>query len=921
ATITGADIASAEAARSEQGMWVVVASFRPDALDAATLDRVLAGWNDTAAAIPAETVPEQIAAQAARTPDATAVLCDGVAVTYRELERRAGRLARSLAARGVRPGSVVGLCLPRGADMVVAILAVWKAGGAYLPIDPGYPADRIAFMVADAAPVCVLTDRPTAAALSGTLTGIASVVVLDDDTPAADAALPDRLPAERVAYLIYTSGSTGTPKGVAVSHAALANSAAAFRPVFGVAPGAGVLQFASFSFDASVLDLAVTLTAGARLVVATAAERADMALLRDLVASARVEITSVVPSLLEALTPQDLASVRRLVVGAEAISARQAAVWSAGRDLVNTYGPTEAAVMVAAGTVDMRRAPGAVVPFGRPAANSRLFVLDDRLQPVPAGVPGELYVAGAQLAHGYVNRPALTAERFVADPFDPSGGGRLYRTGDVVRWTGDGELAFVGRADQQVKIRGFRIEPGEIETVIAAHPRVAQVAVIAREDAAGEKRLVAYVVGEADGLREFVAERLPEYMVPAAVVVVAALPLSPNGKLDRKALPAPDFAAVAGGGRAPAGVREELLCLAFAEVLGLDAVGVDDDFFALGGHSLLAVRLISRVRAVFGVELPLRALFDAPTPARLASGLPGASAGRPALTPRERPERMPLSHAQQRLWFIEQLEGPSTTYNIAMVLHLSGAVDTAALDAALRDVIGRHEVLRTVYPAVDGRPYQRVIAPADLRWRLHLADVAPAGRAEAVAAAMRHTFDLAADLPIRASLVGDGSDERVLVVLVHHIAGDGWSTGPLARDVSAAYAARTGGSAPTWTPLPVQYADYALWQRELLGDRDDPESLMSRQVAFWREALEGAPQELALPFDRPRPAASGYLGHAVTFTVAAATHARLNELARAYGVTLFMVFQAVFGVVLSRLGAGRDVPIGTVVAGRTDEGL
>ena len=561
-------------------------------------------------------------------------------------------------------------------------------------------------------------------------------------------------------------------------------------------------------------------------------------------------------------------------------------------------------------------------------ANTRVFVLDGMLRLVPPGVAGELYVAGAGLARGYAGRAGLTAGRFVACPFGAAGE-RMYRTGDVVRWRADGQLVFLGRSDDQVKVRGFRVELGEIEAVLAGHPLVGRVVVTVREDRPGDRRLVAYVVPggggrpEAASLRGHVAGVLPEYMVPSAVVVVDGLPLSVNGKVDRSALPVPEYGAGAGGYVAPRSAVEQVLAGVWADVLGVERVGVADDFFALGGHSLLAVRLISRVRAVLGAEVGIRALFGAPTVAGMAGLVAGGGeAVRLPVRAVPRPGVVPLSFAQRRLWFLGRLEGPSATYNIPVAVRVRGRVDAGALRAALGDVAERHEALRTVFPDVEGVPFQRVLAggagcPV-------LEEVALAGEGElagAVAGAAGYRFDLAGEVPVRAWLFGLGAGEHVLVVVVHHIAGDGWSMRVLGRDLAVAYAARAAGAAPGWARLPVQYADYALWQRELLGDEDDPAGLGWRQAEFWRSALAGLPEEVALPADRPRPGVASYRGGSVRFAVPAGVHAGLAEVARGCGATVFMVVQAAVAVLLSRLGGGSDIPLGTPVAGRSDEAL
>ncbi|AXE82377.1 non-ribosomal peptide synthetase [Streptomyces atratus] len=892
-------------------------------LDEAERYRVLTEWNDSAVEVAGGLLPGLFEAQVARTPGAVAVVSGGVEVSYAELDARANRLARHLVAKGVGAESFVGVCLERGIETVVALLAVVKAGGAYLPIDPGYPAERIAYMLADAKPVVVLASAGTAAVVPSP---DATVVVLDETDLAGleDGPLGTVIRPEHPAYVIYTSGSTGRPKGVVVEHRSVAGLLGWAVAEFSGEDFRRVLVSTSFNFDVSVFELFGPLVSGGSVEVV-----GDLLALAD-AGVGDVSLVSGVPSAFAQMVASGeiQARPRTVVLAGEALTADAVAgIRTAipGARVANIYGPTEATVYSTAWYSDAD-VEGAV-PIGRPISNARVYVLDGTLSPVPVGVPGELYIAGAGLARGYLGRPELTGERFVADPF-ASDGGRLYRTGDVVRWSQDGQVEYLGRADEQVKVRGFRIELGEVQSVLAAHPEVAQAVVIAREDVPGDKRLVAYVVPAEDGVAEelpriltaLASDRLPSYMVPSAVVPLDVLPLNVNGKLDRKALPAPEYA-TGSGTRNPVTLQEELLCGVFAQVLGLPEVGVDDDFFALGGHSLLAVRLISRVRTVLGVEVPLRALFGTPTVAGLAAGLSGAGQARLALTAGERPERVPLSFAQQRLWFISQLEGPSATYNSPIALRLSGEVDRQALNAALRDVIGRHEVLRTVFGTADGQPYQQVVELDTLDWELGVVEVDAAELEDAVTGAARYAFDLSVEVPIRATLFETREGERVLVVLVHHIASDGWSRAPLARDFSTAYAARVEGRVPEWTPLPVQYADYALWQRELLGDEADPESVVARQLAYWRKTLADIPEELELPFDRSRPAVASHLGHSVALDVPAEVHGRLAELARAEGVTMFMVLQAALATLLSKLGAGTDVPIGSAHAGRGDEAL
>ncbi|WP_433472860.1 amino acid adenylation domain-containing protein [Spirillospora sp. CA-142024] len=879
----------------------------------------LAAWNDTVAETPSGTLPAPFESQAVRTPSDIALVCDGTRLTYRELNERANRLAHELIARGIGPEDRVALVLPRTPEIVVAILGVLKAGAAYVPVDPEYPPGRISFMLEDSRPALTIT----AGGLPGTAT-----------RPAHDPSDGERvrpLRTDNAAYVIYTSGSTGRPKGVTVPHAGVLNYFEAHRDAFidpaVEAAGGRRMRFAhlaSFSFDTSWMGL-LWMMCGHELHLIDDETRRDVEAYTAYVARAQIDLVNTTPSHFAALREAGL--LRRdgrhppaqLLLGGEDISESLWAELRAvpGLTTRNFYGPTESTI----DTMNQVLARSEHPSVGRPGRNTRSYVLDTALRPVPAGIPGELYLAGVQLARGYLDRPGLSAERFVADPFGAPGD-RMYRTGDLARWRPDGTIEYLGRADDQVKIRGYRVEPGEIENVLAGCAGVTRAAVIVREDRPGDRHLAAYLVGpdvDVAAVRRHAAERLPDHMIPA-FTVLDALPLTVNGKLDRAALPAPGTGAAAG--RAPRSPQEEILCGLFAEILGVPRVGVDDGFFDLGGDSLTATRLVSRVRSALGAELPVRALFEAPTVAGLAERLADAAGDvRPPLLQAERPSVVPLSYAQQRLWFLNRFQGASATFNMPIALRLNGELDLDALRLALADVTARHESLRTIFPDSSGSARQLVLDPADARPRLDVADTEESALPTALAAAVGQGFDLSVEPPLRARLFALGDDTHVLMLVLHHIAADGWSMAPLARDVIHAYTARSERREPQWAPLPVQYADYTLWQRELFGSEDDPDSLISKQIAYWRGALEGLPEELALPADRPRPAEASYRGGTHAFELDAELHTGLLALARESGASLFMVMQAAYAALLTRLGAGTDVPIGSPIAGRTDDAL
>ncbi|MGW6727266.1 amino acid adenylation domain-containing protein [Nocardia sp. NPDC055029] len=901
----------------------------------------LASWNDTARDVSVLPLPDLFAQRVRSTPDAAAVVFGARALSYGELDAAANRLARYLIGCGVGPESFVAVMVPRSERLIVTLLAVLKAGGAYVPVDAEYPAERIAFMLADSGARWVLTESSVAESVPVEFTG--RRVVLDGPNlvaetfsyapePVDDGDRSAPLLPGCAAYVIYTSGSTGKPKGVITSHGSLVAHLEWMREYVGVDADDRVLQKTPVSFDVSVWELFLPLVVGGTVVVAEPGGHRDPGYLAELIRDSRVSVAHFVPSMLAQFLAAGVdagEALNTVVCSGEALpdstATRFADRFGTAVRLRNFYGPTEASIDVTASLV---RA-GHPVTIGTPVWNTRAYVLDSGLQLVPPGVLGELYIGGVQLARGYHGRRGLTAARFVADPFGGAGE-RIYRTGDLVRWNLAGELEYVGRADDQVKIRGFRIELGEVEAALRALPAVEQAVVTTRPDSDGSPRLVGYVVtATASGtrIRADLTATLPAHLVPG-VVVLDEMPLTPNGKIDRKALPDPDFGTLVSA-RGPRDGREEVLSGLFAEVLGLPRVGIDDSFFELGGHSLLGTQLLSRVRTVLGVELSVRDLFEAPTVATLSARVDTASGRvRAALVPTERPAVLPLSSGQARLWFLNRFDEGSAGYNMPVVLRVRGRLDPATLEAALWDVVCRHESLRTLFPELNGTAAQRVLTPGEARehWEFTAGAVSAESVTKAVTEFVARGFDLLSELPFRATVFehqGADSDERefTLVTVLHHIVADGWSMAPFARDVSLALAARGAGRAPEWPPLPAQYADYTLWQARSLGSATDPDSELSRQRDYWTGALAGLPPELALPADRHRPADPTGSGARVDFTIGADAHAALLRLTRSRGASVFMVLHTAVAVMLSKLGAGHDIVVGTPIAGRTDENL
>ncbi|MEH2281772.1 MAG: amino acid adenylation domain-containing protein, partial [Nostoc sp.] len=849
--------------------------------------QLLVEWNDTWVDYPQNKCIHQLfEEQVERTPDAVAVVFENQQLTYHELNCRANQLAHYLRSLGVGADVLVGICVERSLEMLVGILGILKAGGVYVPLDPEYPEDRLNFMLEDAQVSLLLSQEKLVESL---VQHQVRLVSLDSNWQSVSLANQDNLnstvSSENLCYVIYTSGSTGTPKGVAVTHQAV-NRLVFNTNYVQLSPSDRVAQAANIAFDAATFEIWGALLHGAKLVIIN---KSVLLTPKEFAANMRYHevsvlfLTTALFNQLANFVPQTFSSLRYLLFGGEAVDPRwvqEVLEKGAPQQLLHVYGPTENTTFSSWYLVEDLPTTATTIPIGRPISNTQIYIFDQNLQLVPVGVPGELYIGGVGLAQGYFNARELTQEKFIPNPFAGSRGGeRLYKTGDLARYLPDGNIEYLVRIDNQVKIRGFRIELGEIEAVLSQHEDVQVCCVIAREDNPGDKRLVAYIVPQLQitptisVLRSFLKEKLSEYMIPSAFVILESLPLTPNGKIDRRALPAPETSSeLSEKYVAPRSPIEEILSLVWTQILKVELVGRHDNFFELGGHSLLATQLISRIRTNFQVEIPLRSLFAAPTIAELALNIQrlqqqDLELSAPPILSRAENAEIPLSYAQQRLWFLDQLEPNSASYNIPIGLRLVGTLEVTALEQSLIEIIHRHEALRTNFITVDGQASQ--IIQTQPNWAFSVVDLQHLSTTEIELAAQQlvqqqaiQPFDLAEEALFRATLVILSETEQWLLVCMHHVVSDGWSIGVFIQELQALYNAYSQGQPSPLLPLPIQYADFAIWQKQWLQG-----SVLNSQLSYWQEQLANAPTFLPLPTDRPRPAVQTFNGANLEFAL------------------------------------------------------
>ncbi|MEM8722032.1 MAG: amino acid adenylation domain-containing protein [Cyanobacteria bacterium P01_G01_bin.39] len=910
-----------------------------DFLTRAEKNKLLFEWNDNQVQYPQDKcIHSLFESQVIKTPNAIAVVDQEQQLTYQELNGKANQLAHYLQQRGIKPEGLVGICLERSLEMTIAILGILKAGAAYIPIDVNYPQERIEYILEDAQVEILLTQEHLEVELAQHQTTLLYLERhwLDIAQKSSNNCLT-QVSSGNLAYVIYTSGSTGKPKGVAVEHRALVNYSLEIAQQFQLQNSDRFLQFAAIGFDVVVEELFPTWIKGATVVLRRGQQSISGREFQQLIEEQQVTVFELPTAywqqwVSELISNQEAvpSCVRLVIVGGERMSSQILRQWqNLSTKLIHVYGLTETTVTSTLYHLNSeipREKTEAGLPIGRPIANTQIYLLDSEQQPVPVGVAGEIYIGGAGLARGYLNRPQLTAQRFVANPFNSQAGSRLYRTGDLGRYLADGNLEYIGRIDNQVKIRGFRIELGEIEVILGQHSTINHCAVVPREDTPGDKRLVAYFVAreqlEVKQLRDFLKLKLPDYMIPSAWMQLEALPLTPNGKVDRKALPIPDFTLNTTNYIAPHTPHQEILVNIWQSVLNIEQVGIEDNFFELGGHSLLTTQVVSKIRQVFEIELPLRSLFEKPTISGLAQELDEAIknySGINASTIEKvsRSEKLPLSYAQQRLWFLTQLEPDSPFYNIPAAVRLQGKLNLKALEQSFNEIVRRHEALRTNFHTTEEGEALAVISQVELTTiaLLDLSELPTSQKSaqiqEQIELSAQQPFDLSHEQLIRIKLLRLEEEEHIVLLTMHHVVFDAWSVGVLVEELGSLYQAFSQGKPSPLNELPIQYVDFAAWQRQWLQGE-----VLETQKAYWLKQLENVPTVLELPTDYPRPATQTFRGASYSFELSRELHTALNQLSQQQGTTLFMTLLAGFQTLLWHYTGQEDIVVGSPIANR-----
>ncbi|NEQ65179.1 MAG: amino acid adenylation domain-containing protein [Symploca sp. SIO2D2] len=891
------------------------------------LNKILLEFNDTVKPYPLhKTIVDLFEEQAKKTPDHIALVFEHESLTYQALNERANQVAHYLQTVGVKPEMLVGICMERSLEMIIGVLGILKAGGAYLPLDPHYPKARLVFMLEDTQVSLLLTCKQLLEILP---THQAQILCWDVDQDKLNRASREnpipKVKPENLAYVIYTSGSTGQPKGILIAHKGLSNLALAQRDLLDVSPDSRFLQFASLSFDAAISDITTTLCSGATLCLATDESRLSSTVLMQQLQTLKITHAILPPTVLSLLpTTEELPYLQTIMVVGETCPPRLVANWSVGRRFFNGYGPSECTVGAIIGQCQMGQSKPLI---GRPIANTQVYILDTGLQPVPIGIPGEIHLGGVGLARGYLHRPERTEEKFIANPFSDDPNARLYKTGDLGCYLPDGNIDYLGRLDQQVKIRSMRIELDEIETVLSQQPDVKECVVLVKEDETRDKSLVAYVVLKQpqlnfNELRQFLRNRLPDYMVPAAFVPLEAIPLTPNCKTDRRALlqlPVDYSQSSPNTFVAPRTLEEKILASIWSEILKIEKIGIDDHFFDLGGHSLLATQIISRIQENFLFTVPIREFFKQPTIAGLGNYLTTKNdftTKLPSIQTIPRQQPLSLSFAQQRLWFLEQLEDCNAIYNIPLVLQLQGYLDIAALKQGLDEISQRHESLRTTFLEIDGIPSQIIhIQNINIFNQIDLSNLSKDEQTtetqRLINGETQRPFELEQGPLLRTTLLKLTDASHVLIVMMHHIISDGWSIGIFINELSTLYTALASGNPSPLPTLPIQYADFSHWQRQWLKEK-----VLEEQMEYWQQQLADIPTLLTLPTDRPRPPMQTFRGKRESFQLSKALTQKLKQLARQTETTLFMLLFGVFTTLLYRYSDQTDIVVGSPIAHR-----